>query len=115
LTGSLEVSGFRPAQYDKTILDTLVLEDPHIKELIRSLTNKYLLGLRAEAAREANFNEKNKKSDSVEHNTAWSPDFVKGKGEGLIFLLHGKPGVGKTYTAGESPVISVNLLHAEFV
>jgi SpoVK/Ycf46/Vps4 family AAA+-type ATPase len=24
---------------------------------------------------------------------------VQGKGEGLIFLLHGKPGVGKTYTA----------------
>lgn len=30
----------------------------------------------------------------------WSADFVKGKGAGLIFLLHGKPGVGKTCTAG---------------
>jgi Cdc6-like AAA superfamily ATPase len=30
----------------------------------------------------------------------WSADFVKGKGNGLIFLLHGKPGVGKTCTAG---------------
>lgn len=29
----------------------------------------------------------------------WSADFVKGKGNGLIFLLHGKPGVGKTCTA----------------
>ena len=27
-------------------------------------------------------------------------DFVKGKGEGQIFLLHGPPGVGKTCTAG---------------
>ncbi|KAH8728463.1 P-loop containing nucleoside triphosphate hydrolase protein [Phaeosphaeriaceae sp. PMI808] len=26
-------------------------------------------------------------------------DFVKGKGKGLIFLLHGEPGVGKTLTA----------------
>lgn len=30
----------------------------------------------------------------------WDADFVKGKGTGLIFLLHGGPGVGKTCTAG---------------
>lgn len=99
--GRLEVSGFRPARYDKTILDTLVLEDPHVKELIRGLTNKYLLGLRVEAAREANLDDKDASLVDTESNTAWSPDFVKGKGEGLIFLLHGKPGVGKTYTAGK--------------
>ncbi|KAI0190854.1 P-loop containing nucleoside triphosphate hydrolase protein [Astrocystis sublimbata] len=29
----------------------------------------------------------------------WTADFVQGKGHGLIFLLHGRPGVGKTYTA----------------
>lgn len=29
----------------------------------------------------------------------WSADFVEGKGSGLIFLLHGSPGVGKTFTA----------------
>lgn len=28
-------------------------------------------------------------------------DHVKGKGQGLIFLLHGPPGVGKTFTAGQ--------------
>jgi hypothetical protein len=27
-------------------------------------------------------------------------DFIEGKGKGLIFLLHGPPGVGKTFTAG---------------
>jgi ATP-dependent Lon protease len=27
-------------------------------------------------------------------------DLIQGKGKGLIFLLHGPPGVGKTYTAG---------------
>lgn len=32
---------------------------------------------------------------------SWSADFVTSKGEGLIFLLHGKPGVRKTYTAGQ--------------
>jgi len=31
----------------------------------------------------------------------WSADFVRGKGSGLIFLLHGRPGVGKTCTAGK--------------
>jgi len=31
----------------------------------------------------------------------WSADFVQGKGQGLTFLLHGKPGVGKTWTAGK--------------
>lgn len=28
-------------------------------------------------------------------------DFVQGKGKGIIILLHGPPGVGKTFTAGE--------------
>ena len=30
-------------------------------------------------------------------------DFIQGKGEGQIFLLHGPPGTGKTLTAGEQP------------
>ncbi|MCJ1308633.1 hypothetical protein MMC25_002286 [Agyrium rufum] len=29
----------------------------------------------------------------------WSADFIASKGEGQIFLLHGPPGVGKTFTA----------------
>ncbi|GCB17690.1 ATPase family AAA domain-containing protein 3B [Aspergillus awamori] len=28
----------------------------------------------------------------------WSADFIKDKGEGVVVLLHGPPGVGKTYT-----------------
>jgi DNA polymerase III delta prime subunit len=28
-------------------------------------------------------------------------DMIKGKGKGMVFLLHGEPGVGKTLTAGE--------------
>jgi DNA polymerase III delta prime subunit len=27
-------------------------------------------------------------------------DVIKGKGRGMIFLLHGAPGIGKTLTAG---------------
>lgn len=29
----------------------------------------------------------------------WKADFIENKGAGQIFLLHGSPGVGKTYTA----------------
>jgi hypothetical protein len=35
---------------------------------------------------------------------AWSADFIPGKGEGQIFLLHGPPGTGKTYTVGKLPI-----------
>jgi len=28
----------------------------------------------------------------------WSADFIKNKGDGVVVLLHGPPGVGKTYT-----------------
>jgi DNA polymerase III delta prime subunit len=31
-------------------------------------------------------------------------DFIQGKGRGLVFLLHGPPGCGKTMTAGEYAV-----------
>lgn len=37
-------------------------------------------------------------------------DFIKGKGKGVVFLLHGEPGTGKTLTAGES-----SLYYAEFI
>jgi hypothetical protein len=33
-------------------------------------------------------------------------DIIKGKGKGLIFLLHGSPGLGKTLTAGTSKILS---------
>lgn len=29
----------------------------------------------------------------------WGADFIKNKGEGQIFLLHGGPGVGKTFVS----------------
>lgn len=34
-------------------------------------------------------------------------DIIKGKGKGLIFLLHGEPGTGKTLTAGNSSTVSI--------
>jgi len=35
-------------------------------------------------------------------NASWGADLVPGKGQGQIFLLHGPPGVGKTFTAGNN-------------
>lgn len=39
------------------------------------------------------------KDEKREVGGAWTADFIQNKGEGQIFLLHGPPGVGKTYTA----------------
>jgi hypothetical protein len=100
--GCLDVSGIRPGRFDKKMLDTLVLE-PHIKKMIQSLTKTYIKGLEADEARQRNLNDAEQSMNHVEpEESSWSADFIKGKGEGLIFLLHGKPGVGKTYTAGMS-------------
>ncbi|KAH7469538.1 hypothetical protein FOMA001_g14298 [Fusarium oxysporum f. sp. matthiolae] len=37
----------------------------------------------------------NRQNSETRH---WSADFIEGKGSGQIILLHGPPGVGKTYT-----------------
>ena len=33
------------------------------------------------------------------HSQVWGADFIKNKGEGQVFLLHGGPGVGKTFVS----------------
>ena len=35
------------------------------------------------------------------HETSNFEDVIEGKGKGMIFLLHGEPGSGKTLTAGQ--------------
>ncbi|ORY62059.1 uncharacterized protein BCR38DRAFT_466837 [Pseudomassariella vexata] len=64
----------------ETAFHNLVLEDGH-KPMIVSLIAQH-------------FRDKRSKSGDKEQ-----VDIVKGKGKGLIFLLHGAPGVGKTSTA----------------
>ncbi|KAK0633002.1 P-loop containing nucleoside triphosphate hydrolase protein [Immersiella caudata] len=63
---------------DPSAFNSLVL-DPEIKLTVRALIGKF-----------AALNGKV---------SPWPSDFVKHKGEGRIFLLHGSPGVGKTCTA----------------
>lgn len=38
-------------------------------------------------------------------------DAIQGKGRGLIFLLHGEPGLGKTMTAGKFPLKILHIHH----
>lgn len=66
------------------MIDTLVIGDER-RRLIKGLAKNYQ-------------NEPDPSSQPA--HKPWVADFVDGKGEGKIFLLHGKPGVGKTYTAG---------------
>ncbi|KAI0387116.1 hypothetical protein F5Y04DRAFT_243037 [Hypomontagnella monticulosa] len=63
----------------KTAFDQLVLPDQH-KDMILSLVTQHF------------------RSKELSHNDQ-AADIVRGKGKGLILLLHGAPGVGKTTTA----------------
>jgi len=36
-------------------------------------------------------------------------DIIKGKGKGMVFLLHGAPGVGKTLTAGKYDIVTIHI------
>lgn len=87
----LDVSCFSEPKYDTRLVDDLVLASD-TRNLIKSLSKKY--------AREDSVAKPAPGPGNNAHTQdQWSADFVQGKGEGMIFLLHGKPGVGKTYTA----------------
>lgn len=70
------MSKVQEISFDSTAFDGLVLDDDK-KGLIRSMV------------------ETNADSSVV------LEDLIRGKGRGIIFLLHGPPGVGKTLTAGK--------------
>jgi hypothetical protein len=77
--GHLRLSSLRTVQADTDALKYLVVDD-EIKTTVKALIGKYATA-----------------SDGLV--SPWGTDFVKNKGEGRIFLLHGTPGVGKTCTA----------------
>ncbi|KAI2619518.1 hypothetical protein GGS26DRAFT_572533 [Hypomontagnella submonticulosa] len=70
---NLYVENFRKIDWNKKAFDRLVLEDK-LKEMIYALVN-------------------------VQTSAKKMDDIVTGKGNGLIILLHGSPGTGKTLTA----------------
>ncbi len=77
---------FSDPTFDTGMIDTLVIGDEW-RRLIKGLAKNYQIET---------------DPGSQPAPKPWVADFVAGKGEGKIFLLHGKPGVGKTYTAGTS-------------
>jgi DNA polymerase III delta prime subunit len=68
----------RNPRIEKDIIDTLVLKPESNKQMIKAVCEIF--------------------GGTYPH--AFSSDFVRGKGEGQILLLHGPPGTGKTLTAG---------------
>ena len=77
---ALNIEGVRKVKTDSTAFDNLVLSRK-AKETIKALSHSFTGTL------------------SKKSKTPTPTDFIKGKGEGRVFLLHGPPGVGKTATA----------------
>ncbi|OHW90720.1 ATPase protein [Colletotrichum incanum] len=77
--GHLNLEYLKPVITDREAFKYLVLDD-EIKMTVKALIGKFAA------------------ADSGKV-SPWANDFVKNKGEGRIFLLHGAPGVGKTCTA----------------
>lgn len=65
---------------NRRAIDSLVMPEAR-KEMIRALVQKY--------------------TDPTpdKRSKSWGADFIENKGEGQIFLLHGSPGVGKTFVS----------------
>ncbi|KAE9365610.1 P-loop containing nucleoside triphosphate hydrolase protein [Stipitochalara longipes BDJ] len=79
----LHVKDFKEPRFQQDMIDNLVMDASRIKTL-KALAGSYI--------RQNIHGEKTEVAP-------WSADFIQGKGQGQIILLHGKPGVGKTCTA----------------
>lgn len=71
-------ANFEPVQFRENAWSGLVLEREY-KDIVQAMVKSYLT------------------------KTFKFQDLVLGKGAGLVILLHGPPGVGKTLTAGITP------------
>ncbi|KAK6075787.1 AAA family ATPase [Seiridium cupressi] len=88
----VSVANLKPIEWGKDAIDSLVIE-PTTKDILRGLVEEH----------------KKRKLDSI------VSDFMPDKGQGLVIVLHGPPGVGKTLTAEciaeftEKPLYSINI------
>lgn len=71
----LSVSGIKEISWNESAYESLVLE-PKTKDIVRALVESH----------------KYHAAESID-------DVIQGKGQGLVFVLHGPPGTGKTLTA----------------
>ncbi|KAK6827299.1 ATPase [Apiospora arundinis] len=77
----LDVELCKPANVNVKAIDTLVMPDDR-KRMIKAIVQKHTSPASALA---------------MPNTSTWGADFIQTKGEGQLFLLHGGPGVGKTY------------------
>ncbi|KAI2466168.1 hypothetical protein F4781DRAFT_406556 [Annulohypoxylon bovei var. microspora] len=75
----IDISGLATPRIAKDAIDQLVMRPESNKDAIKAIVQTY--------------------TDTSSQAELFSADFIHGKGEGQIFLLHGPPGTGKTLTA----------------
>lgn len=74
----LDVAGLKEVVISENAIDALEMDKAN-KETIKAIAKTY--------------------TDNDSQTDRFSADFIQGKGEGQIILLHGPPGTGKTLTA----------------
>lgn len=80
----LDVACCKDVVFNDDAVNNLVMKDDR-KMVIKSLVHRYTKA--------------NTISTNALMSQPWTADFIKHKGDGQIFLLHGGPGVGKTYVS----------------
>ncbi|KAI1150759.1 P-loop containing nucleoside triphosphate hydrolase protein [Nemania diffusa] len=96
-----DISFIKEITPNQKAMDSLVLPTKH-KNLLMSLVDRHSLGSRPVEQKTNTDRPSVKRTDSrspAGHGVGDTLSIVKGKGRGLIILLHGVPGVGKTSTA----------------
>lgn len=92
----LDVACCKEVVFNDDAVNNLVMDDDR-KTVIKSLVHRYTI-----TDTEAD-NSSQSGITRSKLSQPWTADFIKNKGDGQIFLLHGGPGVGKTYVCASLP------------
>ncbi|KAK7413655.1 hypothetical protein QQX98_007437 [Neonectria punicea] len=95
---SLHVDGFQEASFDGPFFDDMVIKDSS-KMYIQDLAKPYIRGIQENRPQKQLRSSLGKIHKPSKQKQPWSTEATKIKGNGLTMLLHGRPGVGKSYTA----------------
>ncbi|KAJ9633333.1 hypothetical protein H2204_007050 [Knufia peltigerae] len=99
----LNIENLKNPVFQENIIDDLVLKD-EAKNLIQALSNTHTSTAAEGEPKDDDDGDTTTTTTTTNNNNNnsfghFSADIIRNKGEGRIFLLHGKPGVGKTSTA----------------